>query len=55
VRHLLRAGVLHNIAFAALHALGKTIGGSGIDNCAVSSGIYTSAALQRVYGGKAYK
>ena len=34
---ILRAGVLH-IAFATLHALGKTIDGSGIDSCTIESG-----------------
>ena len=48
---ILRAGGLH-IAFTALHALGKTIDGSGIDNCAIESGTYTSAALRGIYGGK---
>ena len=51
---ILRAGVLL-IAFAALHALGKTLDGSGIDTCAIESGIYTSAALRGIYSGKAYK
>ena len=51
---VLRAGVLH-IVFAALHALGKTLDGSGIDTCAVESGTFTSAALRGIYGGKAYK
>ncbi|XP_044180398.1 uncharacterized protein LOC114947533 [Acropora millepora] len=51
---ILRAGVLH-IAFAALHALGKTLDGSGIDTCAIESGIYTSAALRGIYSRKAYK
>lgn len=51
---ILRAGVLH-IAFAALHALGKTIDGSGLDTCAIESGAYTSAALRGIFGGKAYK
>ena len=51
---ILRAGGLH-IAFAALHPLGKTIDVSGIDTCAIESGIYTSAALRGIYGGKAYK
>ena len=51
---ILRAGVLH-IAFAALHALGKTIDGSGIDTCAIECGTYTSAALRGIYGGKAFK
>ena len=48
---ILRAGVLH-IAFAALHALGKTVDGSGIDTCAIETGIYTSAALRGIYGGQ---
>jgi hypothetical protein len=48
------AGVLH-IAFAALHALGKTIDGSGLDTCTVECGTYTSAALRGIFGGKAYK
>ena len=51
---ILRAGALH-IAFAALHVLGKTIDGSGIDTCAVESGTYTAAALREIYGGKACK
>jgi hypothetical protein len=51
---ILRAGVLH-IVFAALHALGKTIDGSGIETCAIECGIYTSAALRGIYSGKAYK
>ena len=51
---ILRAGALH-IAFAALHALGKTIDASGLDTCAIESGAYTSAALRGIFGGKAYK
>ena len=51
---ILRAGILH-IVFAALHALGKTIDGSGIDTCGIESGTYTSAALRGIYAGKAYK
>ena len=51
---VLRAGVLH-IVFAALHALGKTLDGSGIDTCAVESGTFTLAALRGIYRGKAYK
>ena len=51
---ILRAGVLH-IVFAALHALGKTIDGSGIDTCSIESGTYTSAALRGIFNGKAYK
>ena len=51
---ILIAGALH-IAFAAVHALGKTIDGSGLDTCAIESGAYTSAALRGIFGGKAYK
>ena len=51
---ILRAGVLH-IVYAALHALGKTIDGGGFDTCAIEKGIYPSAALHGIYGGKAYK
>lgn len=52
---ILRAGVLH-IAFAALrHAYGKTLEGSGVDTCAIESGIYTSAFLRGIYSGKVYK
>ena len=51
---VLRAGALH-IAFAALHALGKTLDGSGIDTCSIESGAYISAALRGIFGGKAYK
>ena len=51
---ILQAGTLH-IVFAALHSLGKTIDGSGIDTCAIESGTYTSAALRGIFGGKAYK
>ena len=51
---ILRAGALH-IGFAGLHALGKTVDGSGIDTCAIESGTYTTAALRGIYGGKAYK
>ena len=49
---VLCAGALH-IIFAGLHSLGKTVDGSGIDTCAIESGIYTSAALRGIYGGKA--
>ncbi len=51
---ILRAGTLH-IIFAALHALVKTIDGSGLDTCGIESGAYTSAALRGIFGGKAYK
>ena len=51
---ILLAGALH-IAFASLHALGKTIDGSGIDTCAVESDTYTAAALRGIYEGRAYK
>ena len=53
-QRILRAGVLH-IVFAALHALGKTTDGSGFDTCLIEKGVYTSAALRGIYGGKAYK
>ena len=53
---ILTAGALH-ISFAALHALGKSISGSGLDICAIASGAYTctSAALSGIFSGKAYK
>ena len=51
---ILKAGVLH-ICFAALHALGKTVEGSGMDTVAVDTGIYSAAALRGIYGGKAFK
>ena len=50
----MRAGVLH-IAFASLHALGKTVEGSGTDTCAIETGTYSSAALRGIYGGKVFK
>ena len=54
VNWILRPGGLH-IAFAALHALGKTVDGSGIDICCIENGAYTAAALRRIFSGKAYK
>lgn len=51
---VLRAGELH-ICFAALHALGKYIEGSGLDTVAVETGIYSPAALRGIYTGKAFK
>ena len=48
------AGGLY-IIFAALHALGKTVDGSGIETCAIESGGYTSAALRSIFTGKAFK
>ena len=51
---LLMPGVQH-LGFTCLHALGKTIDGSGMDTCAIESGTYTSATLRGIYGGKAYK
>ena len=54
INWILHAGVLH-IAFAALHALGKTVDGSDIDTCAIETGIYMPAALCVIYGGKVYK
>ena len=47
------ASILH-IAFACLHALGKTLDGSEIDTCSVESGTYTSAAIRGMFSGKAY-
>ena len=44
---ILRAGLLH-VIFAVLHALGKTLEGSGQDTIAVESGIYTAAALRSI-------
>ena len=51
---ILCAGTLH-IVFASLHALGKTIEGSGLDMCTVESGIYSCAALRKIHAGKGYK
>ena len=50
----LQPGGLH-IAFALLHALGKTVDASGIDTCSIETGSYTSASLRRIYNGKHYK
>ena len=44
-----------HVVFSALHALRKTIDGSGLDICTIESGTYTSAALCGIYSGKAYK
>ena len=41
--------------FAALHALGKYIDGSGLGDLAVESNIYSLATLRQIYGGKAFK
>ena len=46
-------GTLH-IEMASEHALGKTIDASGLDTCTIEAGLYTSAALRRIYCGKAY-
>ena len=51
---ILRVGIRH-IVFTALHALGKTLEGSGTNMCASESGTYTPAAQLSGYGGKAYK
>ena len=51
---ILMMGTIH-ICFAALHALGKTVENSGIDMCAIESGVYTSAALRGIFAGKKYK
>lgn len=53
-RWVLRAGELH-ICFAALHALGKYVEGSGLDTIAIETGIYSPAALRGIYAGKAFK
>ena len=45
---ILRAGVLH-IVFAALHALGKTIDGSGFDTCTNEKGTYIPRQLYVEY------
>ena len=50
---VLRAGELH-ICFAALHALGKYIEGSGLDTVAIEKGIYSPTTLRHIYGGKAF-
>lgn len=50
-----RSQNLYLLRIAALHALGKTIDGSGLDTCAIESGAYTSAALRGIFRGKAYK
>ena len=39
----------------SLYALVKTIDDSGFETCAIKKGIYTSAALCRIYGFKEYK
>ena len=51
---VLRAGELH-ICFAALHALGKYVEESGLDNIAVEKGIYSPTTLCHIFGGKAFK
>jgi len=51
---VLRAGELH-ICFAALHALGKYVEESGLDNIAVEKGIYSPTTLRQIFGGKAFK
>ena len=51
---IIKAGTLH-ICFAALHALGKTVEGSGMDTEAVETGVYSSAALRSIYGGTSFK
>ncbi len=51
---VLRAGELH-ICFAALHALGKYIEGSGLDTVAVETGIYSPVTLRQIFAGKAFK
>lgn len=51
---VLRAGELH-ICFAALHALGKYLEESGLDNIAVEKGIYSPTTLRQIFEGKAFK
>lgn len=51
---ILRPGELH-YSFAALHALGKYMEGSGVDSCSVETGIYSPAALRKIYSGKSFK
>ena len=51
---VLRAGELH-ICFAALHALGKYIEGSGLDTLAIETGIYSPATLRQIFAGKSFK
>lgn len=51
---ILKPGGLH-LYFAALHALGKQVDGSGMDTVAVETGVYSAAALRNIYGGKAFK
>ena len=50
---LLQPGHLQKF-FADLHALGKVIEGSGLDTIAVESGVYSSAAVRGILGGKQY-
>ena len=50
----LRPGELH-YCFASLHALGKNIEGSGLDSCAIETGIYSPPVLRQLYAGKGYK
>ena len=45
---IIRADVLH-IVFAALHALAKTIDGSGFDTCSIEKDKYTSPALWNLW------
>ena len=51
---VLRPGLLH-FTFAALHALGKAVEGSGLDTVAVETGIYSCAVLRGIYSGKKYR
>ena len=51
---ILKPGGLH-LCFAALHALGKQVEGSGMDTVAVEMGVYSVPALRNIYGGKAFK
>ena len=48
------AGELH-ICFASLHALGKYVEGSGLDDVSTECGLYSSATMRHIFCSKAYK
>ena len=50
---LLQPGKIHKL-FADGHALGKTVEGSGLDDIAVDSGIYSAATIRAILAGKNY-
>ena len=43
------------MCFAALHAIGKYLEGSGVDSVSVEIGTYGPAALRSIFSGKAFK